>query len=304
MNLHATILLAFFEVSRTANSMCGAAIVLLVIGALAIKKDFAQAHGIDKVVALANLCFAMPLAVFGAEHFAAAEGISQIVPKFMPWHMFWTYFVGVALIAASLSISTKILVHWSGLWIGIMFLIFVSMMDLPGTIKSPHNRIIWALLCRELSFGAGGLALSAAAINGWGARGKSILVTISRLVIGPAAMFYGVEHFLHPLNVPGVPLEMIMPTWIPARMLISYLTGAGLIVGGVCILLAKKTHIAAAYLGGWILLMVLLVYGAILIASLLNPSTDVKVEGLNYFFDTLLYAGTILAVATATPRTD
>jgi uncharacterized membrane protein len=304
MNLHATILLAFFEVSRTANSMCGAAIVLLVIGALAIKKDFAQAHGIDKVVALANLCFAMPLAVFGAEHFAAAEGISQIVPKFMPWHMFWTYFVGVALIAASLSISTKILVHWSGLWIGIMFLIFVSMMDLPGTIKSPHNRIIWALLCRELSFGAGGLALSAAAINGWGARGKSILVTISRIVIGPATMFYGVEHFLHPLNVPGVPLEMIMPTWIPARMLISYLTGAGLIVGGVCILLRKKTHTAAAYLGGWILLMVLLVYGAILIASLLNPSTDVKVEGLNYFFDTLLYAGTILAVATATPRTD
>jgi hypothetical protein len=36
----------------------------------------------------------------------------------------------------------------------------------------------------------------------------------------------------------------------------------------------------------------------------LNPRTDVKVEGLNYFFDTLLYAGTILAVATATPRTD
>jgi uncharacterized membrane protein len=297
-------ILAFFEISRTANSMCGAAIVLLVIGVLAVKKDFTQARGLDKIVALANLCFAMPLAVFGAEHFAAAEGISQIVPKFMPWHMFWTYFVGVALIASSLSISTKILVRWSGLCIGIMFLIFVSMMDLPGTIKSPHNRIIWALLCRELSFGAGGLALSAAAINGWGARGKNILITISRIVIGPAAMFYGVEHFLHPLNVPGVPLEMVMPTWIPGRMLISYLTGAGLIVGGLCILLAKKAHFAAASLGGWILLMVLLVYGAILIASLLNPSTDVKVEGLNYFFDTLLYAGTILAVASATPRTD
>jgi uncharacterized membrane protein len=309
MTLHPTILatlpdLVFLEVSRTANSMCGAAIVLLVIGVLAVKNDIAQARGIDKVVALANLCFAMPLAVFGAEHFAAAEGISQIVPKFMPWHMFWTYFVGVALIAASLSISTKILVRWSGLLIGIMFLIFVSMMDLPGTLAKPNNRFVWALLCRELSFGAGGLALSAAAINGWGERGRNILITISRLVIGPAAVFYGVEHFLHPLNVPGVPLEMVMPTWIPGPLVIGYLTGAGLIVGGLCILLAKKTYIAAAYLGGWILLIVLLVYGAILIASLLNPSTDVKVEGLNYFFDTLLYAGTILAVASATPRTE
>jgi hypothetical protein len=42
------------------------------------------------------------------------------------------------------------------------------------------------------------------------------------------------------------------------------------------------------------------VYGPILITSLANPSTDVKVEGINYFFDTLLFAGTILALASAT----
>jgi len=51
-------------------------------------------------------------------------------------------------------------------------------------------------------------------------------------------------------------------------------------------------------------LLVLFVYGPVLIASLLDPSTAVKVEGLNYFFDTLLFAGAILALASATPRTD
>jgi hypothetical protein len=45
-------------------------------------------------------------------------------------------------------------------------------------------------------------------------------------------------------------------------------------------------------------------YGPILIASLADPSTDVKVEGINYFLDTLLFAGAILALAGATPRTD
>jgi len=46
------------------------------------------------------------------------------------------------------------------------------------------------------------------------------------------------------------------------------------------------------------------IYGPILIAALADPGADVKVEGLNYFFDTLLFAGTILALASATPRTD
>jgi hypothetical protein len=38
---------------------------------------------------------------------------------------------------------------------------------------------------------------------------------------------------------------------------------------------------------------------AILIASLPNPSTDVRVEAMNYFTDTMLYAGAILALAHA-----
>ena len=54
----------------------------------------------------------------------------------------------------------------------------------------------------------------------------------------------------------------------------------------------------------WMVLLVVFIYGPILIASLLDPSTAVQVEGLNYFFDTLLFAGTILALASATPHPD
>jgi len=301
--MDSTILATFFEFSRTAFSMSPAAVVLLWIALWAVKADFAQAHGLDKIVALSNLCFAIPLAVFGAEHFSAAGGISQIVPKFMPWPLFWTYFVGVALIAASLSIATKIQVRWSGLLFGCMMFLFVAMMDLPGTLADPHNRINWVLLLRELSFGAGGWLLAAGALARKDGQGSK-LITVGRIVIGIAAIFYGVEHFLHPVNVPGVPLEKFMPVWIPGPRLIAYLTGAILLTAGVSILLARKTRTAATYLGGWILLLVIFIYGPILVVSLLDPSTDVKVEGLNYFFDTLLFAGAILALASATPRTD
>src|SRR5215831_9826096 len=158
--------LIFFEMSRTVVSTCSAGVVLLVIAVLATKDDVVRARGLDKFVALANLCFALPLGVFGAEHFAAARGIMQGVPKFMPWPLFWTYFVGVALVAASLSIATKIQVRWSGLFFGIMMFLFVAMMDIPGTLANVHNRISWVLLFRELSFGAGGWMLAAAAMDG------------------------------------------------------------------------------------------------------------------------------------------
>jgi uncharacterized membrane protein YphA (DoxX/SURF4 family) len=154
-------------------------------------------------------------------------------------------------------------------------------------------------------FGGGGWILAGNAMREQGlGQGKSWLITVGRVVIGIAAIFYGIENLLHPANVPGVPLEKLMPAWIPGHLLIGYLTGVILLVAGVMILLAKKTRMAATYLGTWIVLLVLFIYGPILIASLADPSTGVKVEGINYFFDTMLFAGAILALASATPRTD
>jgi hypothetical protein len=303
--MHITILAAFLLISRTVSSMCTAGVVIILVAIWAAKTDIARARGLDKVVALSNLCFAAPLAVFGALHLAAAQGLSTMVPSYMPWKLFWAYFFGFALLAASLSISTKILVRWSGLLFGIAMFCFVAMMDIPGSLATPKDRFGWTLTLREMLFGGGGWILAGNAMRGEG-RGQSgsKLITIGRVIIGIAAIFYGIENSLHTANVPGVPLEKMMPAWIPAHLLIGWLTGAILIVAGVCILLNKKTRMAATYLGTWIVLVVVFIYGPILIAALADPSTDVKIEGINYFFDTMLFAGAILALAGATPRTD
>lgn len=296
------ILATFFEVSGTPLWMAVAGLVLIALALLAARNDIGDAKGLDKIVVLANLCFAAPLAVFGAEHFGEAKSIMQGVPAFIPWHLFWTYFVGVALLAASLSIATHIQVRWSGLLWGIMMFSFVAMMDVPGTIARHGDRFSVTLLLRELSFGGAGWILAGSAMGGRGA-GKG-LITIGRVILGISAMVYGVEHFLHPLGLPGVPLAKQIPTWIPMRALIDYVTGAFLLVAGGCILVNKKTRTAATYLGSWILLMVLVIYGPVLIGALLDPNPGVKIEGLNYFFDTLLYAGAVLALASAVPGSE
>src|ERR1700757_259413 len=98
--MHSPILALFVEFSRTAFSMSSASVVLLLIALWAARTDITKARGLDKIVALSNLCFAIPLAVFGAEHLSAAQFIQQGVPSFVPWHLFWAYFVGFALLAA------------------------------------------------------------------------------------------------------------------------------------------------------------------------------------------------------------
>jgi uncharacterized membrane protein len=296
------ILAAFFEFSSPAFWMSIAGVALLVIGLLAAKSDIVRARGLDRIVALTNLCFAIPLAVFGAEHFALGNSMIGLVPSYMPGRSFWIYFVGVALIIASLSIATRIQVRWSGLLFAIMMFLFVAMIHLPGAVKS-GDRIIWTIVIRELSFGGGGLVLAGLALGRSRGKGKT-LITVGRVLIAIAAIFFGVQHFLHPLGVPGVPLAKQMPAWIPARAVIDYLTGAFLIVGGVCFLLARRMRVAATYLGTWILLLVVGYYGPMLIGALVDPSTATKVEGLNYFADTLLFAATILSLAAATTTSD
>jgi uncharacterized membrane protein len=299
--MHLTTLAGFFGFSRTVVSMCGAGILLFLIALWAARSDLAHAGGLDKIVALRNLCFAVPLAVFGALHLADVNFVLPLVPSYMPGRLFWAYFVGFALLAAALSIAAKIQVRWSGLLFGIMMLAFVAMLIIPGVLAHPKDRFAWTFIFRESSFAGGGWMLAGGA---WRERGGNRLITVGRVLIGVAAIFFGVQHFLHPANVPGVPLEKLTPAWIPGRLLIDYGTGAFLLVAGASILLNKKTRTAATYLGSWILLLVFFVYGPILIASLLDPGTALQVDGIDYFFDTLLFAGAILALASAMPHAD
>ena len=82
-----TILAAFLEFSRTAFSMAAAGVALLVIGVLAAKNDIAEARGVNKIVASSNLCFAIPLAVFGALHLFGPRFVIDIVPPYMPFDL-------------------------------------------------------------------------------------------------------------------------------------------------------------------------------------------------------------------------
>jgi hypothetical protein len=298
--MHTALAVSFFQLSRVPLAMCLAGIVVSLIALWAARVDLAHARPLDKIVSLGNLAFAAPMAVFGALHIWGVDFVRSIVPPYMPWPLFWAYFVGVALIAASLSIAARVLIRWSGLLLALMMLLFVVLLDIPGVVSTPGDRFSWTLLLRELAFAAGGWLFAAPFLAD---RFKAILIPAGRIVIAITSLFWGVEEALHPHSRPVVPLEKMMPAFIPAQDVIGYLTAAALIVAGSFMLLGRRTRLAATVLGGWALLMVLIVYGPILIDALSTTDLGANVEGINYFFDTLYFGGAVLALAQATPRT-
>jgi uncharacterized membrane protein len=181
---------------------------------------------------------------------------------------------------------------------------FVAMLYLPFALTHLQARLTWTIVFRESSFGGAGWILAGTAKNGWSGRAKSTLITVGRVCVTMALVFFGIQHFLHPLGLPGVPLRKEMPAWLPGRALIDYVTGAALLAAAGSVLLKKKTRTVATCVGGWLLLMILVIYLPILISALSQPAIGAQIEGINYFADTLLFTGVILALASAAPRSD
>jgi uncharacterized membrane protein YphA (DoxX/SURF4 family) len=268
---------------------------LLVIGLIKIIKDeLPQRHGLDKILPFGRLFFAMPMGVFGTEHLVDAPDIAQAVPSWMPAHLFWAYLVGVALIAAALSIILNKHARLAATLLGSMLLVFVATIHIPNIVAQHGARLFWTIALRDTSFSGGAFALAGSLSKRTPSDGTPGLVTLARFLVGIPTIFFGVEDFLHPEIVPAIPLARITPTWIPGHLFWAYASGAVLVICGACIVANKKARLAAAYLGIMILVVVLFVYLPILVAYASSIA-----NGLNYFTDTLVLSGAALLLADA-----
>ena len=268
--------------------------VILAIGLYTVRTEFASKKGLDKIVALGAVCLAVPISVFGTEHFTAANILAGMVPGWIPGHLFWALLVGACLISAALSIAVRKYAGVAAALLGLMILLFVFLIHIPNIVHSPATRLLWVVGLRDLAFSGGALSVAATQTEPWISRFRQRIILLARLFIGVPITFLGVEQFLHPELAPGVPLEKLTPPWIPAHALWGYPTGAIFVVAGLCLILNKEARQAAAWLGLVILLLVVAVYVPILLA---NPS-DIG-TGLNYLMDTLLLSGSVLALAEA-----
>jgi len=273
--------------------------LVLAIGLAVIflRGDWQKERGLDKLILFGPLFYAAPLAAFGTEHFTLAKEIASLVPAWIPWHLFWAYFVGACFIAALLSLVTRIQARLAASLLALTFFLFVALMDVPAWAQDPRDRFAAILTLRELSFSGGALAL-AASLTEQSSEGRArILATIARYFVGIPILVYSFEQFMHADHVPGVPLEPLTPAYIFGHAIWSYLAAAVYAVGGLFLLVGKKTRAAAAWVGLSVLFVELVVYVPIAVVE--RASLD---NGFNFLGDTLMYCGAVLLLAGAMPR--
>ncbi len=273
-----------------------AVVLLLGAGLNFARGEWSRARGWDRLVLFGPLFYAAPVAAFGSEHFTITKQIAAMVPGWLPWHFFWAYFVGSCFILAGLSLATKIRSGLAASLLALVFFLFVVLMDAPGWAHALHSRFAPALMLRELAFCAGPLALAASLGALGGGRAKLAAATVARYFIAVGVVFYAVEQFLHGHHVPGLPLEAMTPAGIFGHAVWTYLTAAVYAVAGILLLIGQRTRAAATAAGAAALFVVLVVY---IPMAFLQHSTFL---GFNYLGDTLMYAGTVLLLAGAMPR--
>ncbi len=92
---------------------------------------------LNKLMPFGSVLFAITILSFGIDHFLYAKEASDYVPSWIPYHLFWMYFTGTALIGSSLAIILKIKAGLAATLLGTMILTWFIILHIPRVITSP-----------------------------------------------------------------------------------------------------------------------------------------------------------------------
>jgi len=98
--------------------------------------------------------FAITLVAFGIDHFLYPAFVAALIPAWIPAHLFWTYFAGVALIAGGLGMMVKPTARLASLLVGVMIFLWLIMLHIPRAIADPRGGLgnEWTSIFEALAF--------------------------------------------------------------------------------------------------------------------------------------------------------
>ena len=86
--------------------------------------------------------YALVIGFFGINHFLNGTGFQNTIPSFIPYHIFWVYLTGAALIAAAISFLIGKYTRAACLFLAVFLLIIVFTIHLPAVIHSEGSPIV------------------------------------------------------------------------------------------------------------------------------------------------------------------
>ncbi len=127
--------------TRALETLC-IGVGTLALAAMSSSERFvAMSAGANRRLILASrIVFGVSMVIFGWQHFMYAQFLVGLVQKWLPAHAFWIYLTGTAMMAAGAAIARGILARVAGIWLGIMFLLFVLTLHVPRVLAAMRNQ--------------------------------------------------------------------------------------------------------------------------------------------------------------------
>ena len=113
-----------------------------------------------KLTTVGRILFAIPFALFGINHFLMLDYYLGMLTSFVPLGAYTIVLTGIMLIAASISIITKILVKFSTLLLAGLLFIFIITIHIPHMFTDADKTITIIGLLKDISLLGGSLMIA------------------------------------------------------------------------------------------------------------------------------------------------
>jgi len=129
-------------------------------GALIVAASFFKEQGRSLSKAFTNnvlitigwICLSYFLLICGAAHFKFHQFVPSLIPDYIPAHVFWAYFAGVALLAGGAGLIFKQTRKWAAAFAGVMILLWFILLHIPRALATPTVYEEWMGVCESFTF--------------------------------------------------------------------------------------------------------------------------------------------------------
>ncbi|MEP6596190.1 MAG: hypothetical protein ABJA71_09585 [Ginsengibacter sp.] len=106
----------------------------------------------DRLITIGWICLSFFLIICGAAHFKFHQFVTTLIPAYIPAHVFWVYFAGVALLAGGIGLIFKPTRKWAAAFSGLMILLWFILLHIPRAMATPNIYEEWMGVCEAFTF--------------------------------------------------------------------------------------------------------------------------------------------------------
>ena len=148
----------FAEWENAAKELALASGAFVIAGCFPEKNENFLIRFLNKLVPIGVVFFPITIISFGIDHFIYGKDAADYVPSWVPYHVFWIYFAGIALLGSGIAIILKIKPGLIATLLGAMIFTWFIILHVPRVIVSPVADIGGEIASALLALAYSGIA--------------------------------------------------------------------------------------------------------------------------------------------------